>query len=174
MAIRRGYLARGKPPARRSSPRRKKPLRRKRPKTERQKLDDEALKLWSLLVRTRDGECRIRGASTCTGSPDHAHHMVRVQFWGTRHDPAVGVACCSRCHWWIHHDHCPDEVALYRSLGADWEALQMRKAAGGKGLDLKLVILGLKAHPALRAEQSGPEPTRADAPATPEPPNPPE
>ena len=130
--IRRTRLKRWKPPSR-------------RPKSERQKLDAEALKLWSRLVRTRDGECRIRGASTCEGIPTHAHHMVRKQFWGTRHDPANGVASCMPCHWWIHHNHCPDEVALYRSLGVDWEGLQLRKAAGGKGLDLKVAILELKA-----------------------------
>lgn len=148
-ATRRAFIARGKPPARRSLPRRKEPFRRgeapsRRPQSERQKLDVEALKLWSLLVRMRDGECRICGASTCTRSPDHAHHMVRVQFWGTRHDPENGRAMCQPCHWWIHHSNCSDEVALYRSLGVDWEALQMRKRAGGKGLDLKLVILDLR------------------------------
>lgn len=69
--------------------------------------------------------------------------MVRRQFWGTRHLPENGLGVCISCHFWVHN-HCPDEVALYRSLGVDWEALQLRKAAGGKGLDLKIVVLDLK------------------------------
>lgn len=123
-------------------PRKKPPHRR--PKTERQKLDAEALRLWSRVVRERAGGCcRVRGASTCRGRFGVAHHMVRRQFWGTRHLTENGLAACVPCHFWLHN-HCPDEVALYRSLGVDWEALQMRKRVGGKGLDLKLVVLSLK------------------------------
>ena len=85
-------------------------------------------------------------AKGCT--PDrwlHAHHVVSRRFKGTRWDPACGLTACRQCHAWLHLA-CLDPAAWYREHAptVDFDALKLRAEAGGKGLDLKLVILDLK------------------------------
>ena len=127
--------------------RRKKPLRR-RPKTERQKLDAEALKLWGLLVRERDVVCRVQLASKCRRVAEHPHHMVKKSKSGaTRFLPENGLGICAPCHAYIHDGHCLDEAQVYRDCGVDYDALMLRARTrvSRAPADLKLVVLDLKA-----------------------------
>ena len=81
------------------------------------------------------------------------------------------MTACRACHAWLHLA-CIDAPAWYREHGVRWDALKLRAEAGGKGLDLKLLILDLKAALDSLTGHPGTEPAPSDATAAPEPPQP--
>jgi len=73
-----------------------KPTRKYKHRTERQKLDESCLKLWSLCVRTRDKTCR-----NCNSDFNlQAHHIVQRNYKASRYVLNNGLTLCSGCHFW--------------------------------------------------------------------------
>ena len=64
-------------------------------KTERQRLDAECLRIWSLCVRARDLTCR-----NCNSSGSlQAHHIVQRNYKASRYLLDNGICLCAGCHW---------------------------------------------------------------------------
>ena len=142
MATRRGYIARGMPPARRSSPRRTR-LKQKPPDP----LLVEADALWTALVLATSSICTVREAG-CLGTRIlQAHHIVSCGRWGTRFELLNGLVACRNCHLFFLHrsSRCLDPAQWYRDHGIDFDALRLRaETVRRKDVDLALVILDLK------------------------------
>jgi len=69
-------------------------------KTERQKLDEDCLKLWSLCVRARDKICRNCNSDYML----QAHHIVQRTYKLSRYNVHNGMALCRSCHFPEHID----------------------------------------------------------------------
>lgn len=159
--MRRGYIVRGKPPARRSSPRRKKPLKPKPPDP----LLVEADALWTMIVLSTSSICTVRERGCLGAAHLQAHHIISRGRWGTRFELANGLVACMRCHLFFLHrsSRCLDPPQWYRDHGIDFDALKLRAESVRKrsDVDLKLVILDLKAGLDSLTGRPGPEPTKS-------------
>ena len=126
-------LKRGRPPGR-------------QPKSEWQKQRNEADDLWKAIVHLWGDVCAARAYPGCLGTRIlQAHHMVKRGFYGTRWELSNGVLVCRNCHNWLHKK-CLDEPQWYRDHGVDYDALKLRaETVRRKDIDVKLVILDLKA-----------------------------
>lgn len=70
----------------------------KKIKSERKKLDEANLKLWSLCVRARDKTCR-----NCNSNYHlQGHHIVTRQYKLSRYNIDNGLTLCRRCHFPEH------------------------------------------------------------------------
>ena len=67
-------------------------------KTPRKKLDDECLRLVSLVARTRDRTCRNCGADTNL----QGHHIISRQYKLSRYNPENLLTLCRSCHFPEH------------------------------------------------------------------------
>ena len=67
-------------------------------KTNRKKLDEQSLKLWSLCVRARDKTCRNCGSDYRL----QAHHLVQRTYKLSRYNLENGLTLCSSCHFSEH------------------------------------------------------------------------
>ena len=86
------------------------------------KLKKDCDKLWSQIIRQRDGKCLVDG---CTNESLHAHHIFSRRHLGTRWLPITnGVSLCFYHHkYWAHVDYedfrkfvidCIGEVEYYK------------------------------------------------------------
>jgi 5-methylcytosine-specific restriction endonuclease McrA len=67
-------------------------------KTERKKLDEDILKLWSKCVRLRDKTCR-----NCNSDYNlQAHHIVQRTYKLSRYNLDNGLTLCAKCHFPEH------------------------------------------------------------------------
>ena len=65
-------------------------------KTERQKLDNDCLELWSLCVRGCDKTCR-----NCNSDFNlQAHHVIQRTYKLSRYNTLNGLTLCRSCHFW--------------------------------------------------------------------------
>lgn len=66
-------------------------------------LRNKADRLWSLMIRQRDGRCR-----RCGKEPPavilQAAHVISRRYKAIRWDPRNGLALCVGCHHWNHHN----------------------------------------------------------------------
>lgn len=67
-------------------------------KTERKKLDEACLKLWSLCVRMKGKTCRNCNSDYML----QAHHIVQRTYKLSRYNTKNGLCLCSRCHFPEH------------------------------------------------------------------------
>ena len=91
-------------------------------KTPRKKLDDECLRLVSLVARTRDRTCRNCGADTNL----HGHHIVPRQFKLSRYNPENIMTLCRSCHFWEKVDFEKFRNMIISIIGED-DYLQRQK-----------------------------------------------
>lgn len=68
-------------------------------KTDRKKLDDELLELWSKAVISRDNSCRHCNSQYRLS----AHHIRVVRHRATRYSPENGLCLCWPCHSLQHN-----------------------------------------------------------------------
>lgn len=67
-------------------------------KTERKRLDEECLRLWSLCVRARDKTCR-----NCNSDMNlQSHHLIQRTYKLSRYNTLNGICLCRRCHFPEH------------------------------------------------------------------------
>lgn len=64
--------------------------------TERKKLDEQCLKLWSKCIRTNQKVCRNCGKDINL----QAHHIVQRTYKLSRYNLKNGLCLCSSCHFW--------------------------------------------------------------------------
>jgi hypothetical protein len=69
-------------------------------KPKRSKIIKDCDKLWSQIVRQRDGECVIKD---CHNESAHAHHIFSRKNLSTRFDPKNGITLCYRHHIYFAH-----------------------------------------------------------------------
>ena len=67
-------------------------------KTERKKLDEECLRLWSLCVRARDKTCRNCNSDYML----QGHHLIQRTYKLSRYNLENGLILCARCHFPEH------------------------------------------------------------------------
>jgi len=70
-------------------------------KTERKKLDEELIRLFSLCVRARDKTCRYCGSDYRL----QAHHVIQRTYKLGRYNPDNGITLCSGCHFHEKTNH---------------------------------------------------------------------
>lgn len=105
--------------------------------------------LFSLFIRQRDGECRIRTDSPCVG-PLSCCHLLSRQFLATRWDERNAVAGCAGHHaYWTRN---PDRWAAFLEDylaqnvildGAETLASLRSRAFNGEPQDLATVLAAL-------------------------------
>lgn len=73
-------------------------------------------KLWSELVRYRDGHhCRVNG---CLHDSCHAHHIFSRRHTSTRFDVSNGISLCFAHHkYWAHVDYEEFREWVIREIG---------------------------------------------------------
>ena len=72
-----------------------KPTRKYKHKTERQKLDDDCLALWSRCVRIGQKTCRNCNSDYLL----QAHHIVQRTYKLSRYNTKNGLCLCKGCHF---------------------------------------------------------------------------
>lgn len=102
-------------------------------------LEKQADRLWSLIVRSRDGACE-----RCHTRPvAHPHHLIfRSRSKRTRWLIQNGAAICAGCHLAVHRDS-EDNIALaVKLLGREgWDNLNEMKFMGPKPDPAMAVVL---------------------------------
>ncbi len=99
----------------------------------------EADRRFSLFIRARDGECRIRTEKPCVG-PLQCCHLLSRRFGATRFDPANAVAGCAGHHaYWTAN---PDRWAAFLEgfVGGIKFDVMRDRAFGGPPPDLADVL----------------------------------
>lgn len=112
------------------------------------KLRDKADRLWSLLIRQRDGVCQRCGR----GREEivlQAAHVISRRYKAIRWDERNGIALCMGCHHWGHKQPVEFDWWVQDLIGKDvYETLRAEAldyVGELKRLDLEEVIGNLQA-----------------------------
>lgn len=110
-------------------------------------LRDKADKLWSLMIRERDGSCRRCGRTT----PEvvlQAAHVISRRYKAIRWDERNGIALCMGCHHWGHMQPVEFDWWVQDLIGKDiYETLRteaLNYTGTLKRIDLEEVVEDLK------------------------------
>lgn len=110
-------------------------------------LRDKADKLWSLMIRQRDGRCRRCGR----GQGEvvlQAAHVISRRYKAIRWDERNGITLCRGCHHWNHHQPVEFDWWVQELIGKDvYEALReeaLSYTGELKRIDLEEVIAELE------------------------------
>lgn len=118
-------------------------------KTNRKKLDEKALKVWSQIVRLPQ-KCVICGKqqSTLSKVVFQAHHIVSRRYAAGRWSLENGVCLCQGCHFWEKIDPEKFRDMILGAIGRDRFDMCKKKhmhTCKVSEKELELVLLGLKA-----------------------------
>lgn len=129
-------------------------VKRKKPKrtTQRNKAD----RLFSQMIRARDGHrCVIPGCMTAFDVPQCAH-LVSRRYYAVRHDPSNAVCLCRVHHMMYTHNPVAWDLWVEGRLGVDaWRELKTRALSLEK-VDYEDVIAKLEEGLRLQAELQDP------------------
>jgi hypothetical protein len=107
-------------------------------------LRNKADKLWSLMIRQRDGHCRRCG----TTENLQAAHVISRRYKAIRWDPRNGICLCRGCHHWNHHHPVEFDWWVQDLIGKDtYESLRseaLNYVRELKRTDLQEVVAGLQ------------------------------
>ena len=119
------------------------------PKQERKQLEKECLRIWSEIVRKRDGCCQHCGRK----ERGQAHHIIsrtrlqRMKNQTGKYDTRNGVRLCQPCHFYWLKDYCDeysDWLDKWLATKGMWiGGLLALYSVPGK-VDLRVTLIALK------------------------------
>lgn len=110
-------------------------------------LRNKADRLWSMMIRQRDGHCR-RCSRTAPEVILQAAHVISRRYKAIRWDERNGIALCIGCHHWGHKQPVEFDWWVQELIGKEtYEALRSEALAyvgRVKKIDLREVIADLE------------------------------
>lgn len=101
----------------------------------------EADRLFSLLIRARDGACRRCGKETAL----QCHHLISRTYRKVRFDERNGVSVCNGCHLFLTHRPLDNDDFAVHILGEEiWAELKTIARDVDYRVDLKEVLADLR------------------------------
>lgn len=117
-------------------------------KPNRKKLISEADKLWSTVIKSRDGKCIYCGSTRNL----NAHHIfTKARHGNLRWEPDNGVTLCAGCHTFgVHINPAPYMLKIIEYVGSDvmerLRVIAQEKPSPLRVDDIQSVIMRLKSY----------------------------